>query len=1137
MAKTMRCPPAAGPDREKLLDTLGYWMDVEALTPSAAEDDGETDAGRSFRATHYPDREFPWNIVRHDTDRTFRHFVRFGIFSRDAYLADLVRYLSVPAEEDHDTTRAVRTRRFGFAGVFEADHEGIPILDSIRMPAFALAFESLRFGQPLDLDAGLEEFRRLMRVAFNDLAEVFIAERRWVDESFIEAVRNKASETLTWLDDRRDAAPVAIVRAAVFSISEAHLSRGGREQDGAPRYQRRVRYLRPSLPPIDSFYFEDLRLIRRAVHDGDPGLLARFIGGVEERTDCTGRHFVAEHGDASLHPPGRWPAGHDLTLMQQLAVDLATRATATGGLFSVNGPPGTGKTTLLMDLIAAVVVRRAEDLCFFEAPHLAFVPDHWDIPGGPAPGPVHALRRRLLDHLIVVASSNNGAVENVTRALPSDGKIDARFLEGLDFFTATAQALLRRPLPEEELEDGEDGEDENEDEAPATDAESRAWGLVSAVLGNKRNKARFVAVLTEVQAKGPNQGRRAPGNIFRALGEARRTANWPRARQAFLRDLEQLRRMQRQIADIDHSAASRVTAAAEADRLAAKLAEADRAVAMAAEDLARAQAELAEAQSAFDRADRGVDLIRDGKPSGFRIIANFRWHATYAAAVAARADADQTLTAALSGLKAARATHDGAVDQSNGIQARMLTLRMESEATERVIAATRAAHPGLVTAADMAAEPDEVRRQQMLPGNSEVLSEARARLFASAMNVHLAFVCGAGDLFDRNLSVALDMLQSRGWVQGILPKAAPHLWATLALVTPVVSTTFASLSRIFRCMGAGSIPWLLVDEAGQSVPHQAAGGIWRAKRAIVVGDPFQVEPIIALDRNTDTMLAARRGVPDRLRATLASAQTLADGANRYGTWMPSRSGRPVWVGCPLTVHRRCVEPMFGIANRLAYAGSMVLGDGKSEKEAELTTCRPLLGPSAWIDVAAQTGGPRHFIPEQAEIVRRIARAFIERGLVVADGLPAIFVISPFRSMADGLRSALVRDLKALGLPDKAVTAWATASVGTVHTFQGKERETVVLALGGTSDGAIRWASATPNILNVAVTRAQRRLYVVGDRRRWMQNELVAELAELDAIPLDEAGQRLGLAELPAAAGVRASAGKIGSWDGMGTTLI
>jgi len=52
--------------------------------------------------------------------------------------------------------------------------------------------------------------------------------------------------------------------------------------------------------------------------------------------------------------------------------------------------------------------------------------------------------------------------------------------------------------------------------------------------------------------------------------------------------------------------------------------------------------------------------------------------------------------------------------------------------------------------------------------------------------------------------------------------------------------------------GPGSIPW--------PVPHHAAGGIWRARRAIVVGDPFQVEPIVTLDRNPDARLAERRGV-------------------------------------------------------------------------------------------------------------------------------------------------------------------------------------------------------------------------------------------------------------------------------------
>jgi len=158
--------PVAVPDRNMLLDTLGYWMDVEALTPPNAEEDGETDGGKSFRASHYPDHDFPWFYVRRDPDRTFRHFVRFGIFSREAYEADLVRYLSVAAAEDHDTAPRVKSKRFGFVGVFEADHDGMPVLGSIRMAAFALAFESVRSRQPLDLEAGLDELRRpLQRVS------------------------------------------------------------------------------------------------------------------------------------------------------------------------------------------------------------------------------------------------------------------------------------------------------------------------------------------------------------------------------------------------------------------------------------------------------------------------------------------------------------------------------------------------------------------------------------------------------------------------------------------------------------------------------------------------------------------------------------------------------------------------------------------------------------------------------------------------------------------------------------------------------------------------------------------------------------------------------------------------------------
>ena len=386
----------------------------------------------------------------------------------------------------------------------------------------------------------------------------------------------------------------------------------------------------------------------------------------------------------------------------------------------------------------------------------------------------------------------------------------------------------------------------------------------------------------------------------------------------------------------------------------------------------------------------------------------------------------------------------------------------------------------------------------MLPGNSDVFKDARARLFAAAMRVHLAFVCAAGpDLLDRNLRAALAMLRGRGEIQPVVQKAAEHLWATLALVTPVVSTTFASLPRGFAHMGAGSIPWLLVDEAGQAVPHQALGAVWRARRAVVVGDPFQVEPVVAMDRNADAKLAERRGAPDRHRATLASAQTLADAANPFGAWVRPRVGRPVWVGCPLKVHRRCVEPMFGISNRLAYDGSMVLAQGKVAEEDELTRLQPLLGGSRWLDVAAKGIGPKHFIREQAEVVLRLVRAYAEHDFAGEDSLPALFVVSPFRSVAVGVRKLLCDDLQARGHASKVVGAWGTASVGTVHTFQGKEKETVILALGGASDGAIEWACHTPNILNVAVTRAQRRLYVVGDRARWMAaSGLVGEFANL-----------------------------------------
>ena len=123
-------------------------------------------------------------------------------------------------------------------------------------------------------------------------------------------------------------------------------------------------------------------------------------------------------------------------------------------------------------------------------------------------------------------------------------------------------------------------------------------------------------------------------------------------------------------------------------------------------------------------------------------------------------------------------------------------------------------------------------------------------------------------------------------------------------------------------------------------------------------------------------------------------------------------------------------------------------------------------------------------------------------------LPSLFVISPFRSVKEGVaqyfqeNDFLYRELSKT--PDEKVKEqvkqWIHTNIGTVHTFQGKEATTVILCLGvdsGTKgDGAIEWASKSPNILNVAVTRAKNNLYIVGDASKWALKPYFEEAYEI-----------------------------------------
>ncbi len=100
--------------------------------------------------------------------------------------------------------------------------------------------------------------------------------------------------------------------------------------------------------------------------------LARFLTpdadlALERRRDVRmAVDLLWKNSAPSLIPRGRWPApaSQSLYFSQQFAINSAFQSfdSVTDPLFAINGPPGTGKTTLLREVTASVVVRRAQAL-------------------------------------------------------------------------------------------------------------------------------------------------------------------------------------------------------------------------------------------------------------------------------------------------------------------------------------------------------------------------------------------------------------------------------------------------------------------------------------------------------------------------------------------------------------------------------------------------------------------------------------------------------------------------------------------------------------------------------------------------------------------------------------------------------
>ncbi len=231
-----------------------------------------------------------------------------------------------------------------------------------------------------------------------------------------------------------------------------------------------------------------------------------------------------------------------------------------------------------------------------------------------------------------------------------------------------------------------------------------------------------------------------------------------------------------------------------------------------------------------------------------------------------------------------------------------------------------------------------------------------------------------------------------------------------------------------------------------------------------------------------------------------SVQRFADNINPYGTYIINIDDKnKEWVGCPLLVHRRCISPMFEISNCISYDNIMKKQTVQPNTKKEETF---IYKKSQWINInGKEEGFKNHFIKEQGDVViKMLENAFSK------NSNPDIFIITPFKSVETGFKEYINKYIKNIKKNEKNFLSKYESflndlmkkNIGTVHKFQGREAEEVIFLLGcdnsDNTKGTIKWVNS--NIVNVAVTRAKYRIYIVGDAEARKESKYVKVAKEI-----------------------------------------
>ena len=259
----------------------------------------------------------------------------------------------------------------------------------------------------------------------------------------------------------------------------------------------------------------------------------------------------------------------------------------------------------------------------------------------------------------------------------------------------------------------------------------------------------------------------------------------------------------------------------------------------------------------------------------------------------------------------------------------------------------------------------------------------------------------------------------------------------------VLSTTYSAKS----CINSDMIfDYVIMDEASQVDIKTGALALSCAQNIVIVGDDKQLPNVVTREENIALM------------ALLSSFQI--DECYNAATHSFLLSCSKVFAEAPTTLlreHYRCHPKIISFCNKRFYEGNLLAMTTDHGEQDVLCVIRTVKGNHARghlnqreIDVIVQ-----EIMPE------------------LSSEEASIGIITPYREQAEAINKLLKKDI-----------------ASTVHKYQGRECDTIIMSM---VDNAPTQFSDNINLLNVAISRAKRKLYIVTSGNDIPENTNLAQL--------------------------------------------